>query len=165
MQKSLLSFDPLGDQSMCAKFNGEKICFSFCNEYQSSICVDNIEPSSMLVGENDQDMGSYICELSHLTISYLSSAPEDIVQMYVKDPNNIPNLKFRRIKVKVKKSLVFLLKKLGDLDLFFLVVSHLIKKINEGPILLKMLQEVFTFLENIVQAKNVKGKVLNVKEN
>lgn len=54
-----------------------------------------------------------------------------------------------------------ILKKVGDLDLFFLIVSHLVKKVEGQQALKEMLKEVIDFLEYLVVAKGVLGVKLS----
>ena len=71
-------------------------------------------------------------------------------------------VKWNKVSFAVKESFISLIKSLGDLDLFFLTISHLIKKVSENEVLVDMMSSVMGFIDSLANVKKVKGKKLTL---
>ena len=70
----------------------------------------------------------------------------------------------RGLRKKCLPSFVDLIRAVGDLDIFLMIISHAIKKLKKHPHLVMMIREAIRLLENLVLIKKITNVKLSIPE-
>jgi len=116
---------------------------------------DNIYPHTIIIGSNQPEMLSYSTELTYFRVRLANNKDIDFM-----NANLTPSENLSKSKIVKKDELIKTMKQMGDLDIFFMIASHLIQKAPESK-LQEMLKETIDFVQFVVFAKGVYGVKVN----